>query len=105
MLQSMGTCYCVKYSYDMKLENAKQLYELAEDCYRWLGDARGLADTLDYFGHLYHEFAKRHPDRNEKYHYMAQGKWKESSELWRIQENKEKLEAVQKKLQILKNYL
>lgn len=64
-----------------EFEEIEVLYGFAEECYRWLGDMRGLADTLDYAGHGYKE---RGGDEAE---YMALGKWMESEEIWKRQGN------------------
>ena len=53
MLQAMETCCREAKIYNIRL--VKNVYGLAEECYRWLGDIRGLADTLDYSGYGHRE--------------------------------------------------
>lgn len=64
-----------------EFKEIEELFEFAEECYRWLGDLRGLADTLDYAGHGYKE--KGGPVAE----YIALGKWMESEALWKEQGN------------------
>lgn len=82
ILQAMGTTYrecpVVK---NKEINCVEKLYGLAEECYRWLGDMRGLADTLDYFGYGYNDC------KEDKYKYMALSKWMESREIWKNQGN------------------
>lgn len=102
VLQAMGTCIRHNGSESTKIEN---IYNLAEECYRWMGDIRGLADTLDYFG--YHYLEKQQVETSGKYNddakfeispenvmykYMALSKWRESKDLWEKQEKSDELE-------------
>ena len=75
------------------------LYDLAEECYRWLGDTRGLSDTLDYAGYELKE------SDEELHKYMALGKWIESRELWKKQENKAKVEKAENEISNLRKNL
>ena len=77
-------------------EKMKMLYKSAEECYRWLGDARGLADTLDYAGHGYKE------NGGDVGEYMALGKWIESKEIWRKQENNAKAKKTAEEISMLR---
>ena len=72
------------------------LYGFAEECYRWLGDMRGLADTLDYSGYGYEKC------RDFTYNYTALSKWMESKMLWEAQGNGEKVEKIEKKIEELR---
>ena len=88
VMQAMGTCLREYDKNDNNPEPMIALYDFAEECYRWLGDTRGLSDTLDYAGH---ELS----NSNEgNYQYMAMGKWMESRELWEKQENKSKAKKI-----------
>lgn len=68
-----------------EFKEIEELFEAAEGCYCWLGDLRGLADTLDYGGHGYKE--KGGPVAE----YMALGKWMESEAIWKEQGNDVKM--------------
>lgn len=76
----------------------EDLYSLAEECYRWMGDIRGLADTLDYFGYYYRE------QEGEQYKDMARSKWMESRKLWERQGNDAKASDIDKKIHKLSGH-
>lgn len=106
VLQAMGTCLRVMDKDEIKEGSKKveNIYNLAEECYRWLGDVRGLADTLDYFGHYYNGVKEANhtgniedinvTENNILNKYMALGKWKESKKVWEQQKNGDKASAV-----------
>jgi len=100
VLQAMGTAYretlIVK---NKEIDCVEKLYGLAEECYRWLGDMRGLADTLDYFGYGYQDC------REDRYQYMALSKWMESREIWKSQGNDVKAEEIDKVIRNLREKL
>jgi len=98
VLQAMGTACRSINANRMKecIKSVEKLYGFAEECYRWLGDMRGLADTLDYFGYGYQECG------DITYDYMALSKWMESKELWEAQGNEEKAEKIEKKMEDLR---
>lgn len=75
----------------------EKLYGLAEECYRWLGDVRGLADTLDYLGHGYK--AAFDSNQDDIYRYKALRCWMESRELWEKQGNRKKCDEVRKEIE------
>ena len=91
VLQAMGTCFrTIRGKENMSDENVKNMetiYEMAEECYRWLGDIQGLADTLDYFGHGYEM-------GGGKYLSEALGKWCECEIKWKELDNDVKVEMV-----------
>lgn len=115
VLQAMGTCLRATNKDEIKAGSKKveSIYSLAEECYRWLGDVRGLADTLDYFGHYYNDIIGGNQTENMDkpivtkenvvYKYMALGKWKESRKLWDQQENGDKVSAVEGYKVLLEN--
>lgn len=76
----------------------EDLYSLAEECYRWMGDIRGLADTLDYFGYYYRE------QEGEQYKDMARSKWMESRKLWERQGNDRKASDIDKEIHKLSGH-
>lgn len=76
----------------------ENLYSLAEECYRWMGDSRGLADTLDYLGYYYEE------QKGEQYKDMAWSKWMESRKLWESQGNDRKAALIDKKIYELRSH-
>ncbi len=99
VIQAMGTAYRgLGYSLQKKehIEAVEMLYGLAEECFRWLGDTRGLADTLDYFGYGYKDC------RDEKHKYMALSKWMESKEIWKSQGNEIKAGEIDKAISELR---
>ena len=75
------------------------LYGAAEWCYRWLGDMRGLADTLDYAGHGYKE------EGSAAAGYMALGKWMESREIWKWQRDDTKADKTAEEISKLRKKL
>lgn len=77
-------------------EAIETIFGFAEECFRWLGDMRGLADTLDYSGHGYKEKG------GDIAAYIALGKWMESEELWRGQKNYKKVSNTQRELKNLR---
>lgn len=79
-----------------EFEEIETLYGFAEECYRWLGDMRGLADTLDYAGHGYKEKG------DDVAEYMALGKWMESEEIWRGQGNDAKVKKTAREIRDLR---
>lgn len=97
ILQAMETCLRV---YGIRNKEALEaVYGLAAECYRWLGDIRGLADTLDYLGYGYEELgdpASRHRALNQ---------WMESIKLWEKQGNEEKVVAIRQKIESWKQFL
>lgn len=113
VLQGMGTCYrTIGFSGDIKksIQAVERLYGLAEECYRWLGDERGLADTLEYFGYGYQkaweDSGKNSGSLREiKYFYMALSKWMESRINRRQLGNEEKLNEMNHKIRSLKKDL
>ncbi len=72
----------------------EDIFEFSEECYRWLGDMRGLADTLDYAGYGYREKGGAEHEHREKdgavAEYIALGKWMESEDIWQRQGNSKK---------------
>lgn len=99
VIQAMGTAYRVMGKNGNEKENigaVEKLYGLAEECYRWLGDTRGLADTLDYFGYGYKEC------EDEKYYYMALSKWTESNEIWKNQGDEAKAAEIDEEIKRLR---
>ena len=80
-------------------EEPQVLYGAAEWCYRWLGDMRGLADTLDYAGHGYKEKG------NAAAGYMALGKWMESREIWKWQGDDTKADKTAEEISRLRKKL
>lgn len=105
VIQAMGTCYRTMNpaGNDEFIKRVAALYGLAEECYRWLGDIRGLADTLDYFGYGFQEEMLRQKTENnsldrDKYYFMALSKWKESAALWKTLDNDSKAEDIRKKI-------
>lgn len=99
VMQAMGTCLRMKNESGNYDEPIIALYDFAEECYRWLGDVRGLADTLDYAGY------ELSSSRNNKYQHMAIGKWMESRELWKRQENWIKAKKTESEICKLQNSL
>lgn len=108
VLQAMGTCMRGRDMGKEKTEKkeVENIYNMAEECYRWINDVRGLADTLDYFGYYYEEIKGINvTPENAVYKYMALSKWKESRKLWEQQGNSDKagiiggrIEQLEKKL-------
>ncbi len=99
VIQAMGTAYRgLGYSLQEKgnIEAVEMLYGLAEECFRWLGDTRGLADTLDYFGYGYKDC------KDERHKYMALSKWMESKEIWKKQGNEVKAGEIDKAISELR---
>lgn len=103
VLQAMGTAYrtASRNRHITAIGNVEQLYGMAEECYRWLGDVQGLADTLDYFGYAYEECEiercqTKTAEKDEQYKYMALSKWMESREIWKEQGNEEKADRIYK---------
>lgn len=105
VIQAMGTTYRISYGNEIdraQMKNISKLYGFAEECYRWLGDVRGLADTLDYFGYGYRECK----DKNDnEFLHMALSKWMESREMWKDQGNDLKADSINKAIQGLRNDL
>lgn len=82
------------------------LYGLAEECYRWLGDVRGLADTLDYFGYACKDYDSGQNNADDKeYKHMALSKWMESQKMWIEQGNDQKANIIGREIQCLRNEL
>lgn len=101
ILQAMGTTVRRLDNYNKdegkdSIHTVEELYGLAEECFRWMGDIRGLADTLDYFGYAYKECEE------ETYRYMALGKWMESKEVWKKQGNEGKEDDIDKAIKQLR---
>ena len=98
VLQAMGTVFRSIEGDNLKtyIHYVEGLYGFAEECYRWLGDMRGLADTLDYSGYGYEKC------RDFTYNYTALSKWMESKMLWEAQGNGEKVEKIEKKIEELR---
>lgn len=98
VLQAMGTVFRSIKGDDLKnyISFVEELYGFAEECFRWLGDMSGLADTLDYSGYGYEEC------NDPTFYYMALGKWMESKRLWETQGNIEKAEIIEKKIEELR---
>lgn len=114
---------CVK-NYQNKLNTASQveteakienMYNLAEECYRWMGDVRGLADTLDYFGYYYlgKKSVEQDADHDEGYLYKVNGdneifkykalsKWQESKNVWENQGKTDKIVRREREIEQLK---
>ena len=80
----------------------EDLYSLSEECYRWMGDIRGLADTLDYLGYYYED--KYKGEKGEQYKDMARSKWMESRKLWERQGNDRKAAVIDKKIHELSRH-
>lgn len=99
VLQAMGTIFRRIKSDGLKdnIQFVEQLYGFAEECYRWQGDMRGLADTLDYSGYGYKEC------NGSTYNYKALSKWMESKLLWEAQSNGEKAEKIEKEIEELRS--
>ncbi len=97
VLQAMETCCREAKIYNIRL--VKNVYGLAEECYRWLGDIRGLADTLDYSGYGHRESE----DESDKF--IALSLWMESRQMWRNQGNVEKAELIGRKIKKLQKKL
>ena len=97
ILQAMETCLRV---YGIRDKEALEaIYGLAAECYRWLGDIRGLADTLDYLGYGYEELG----DPTSRH--LALNQWTESIKLWEKQGNEEKIVAIRQKIESWKQFL
>ena len=106
VIQAMGTCFRISHAEeagsDLFEEAVENMYILAEECYRWIGDVRGLADTLDYYGHFYKERVDEFSENNincleiEICKWKAYNKWKESEKLWLKLRNESKAEKARK---------
>lgn len=98
VLQAMGTVFRSIKGDKLKnyIQFVEELYGFAEECFRWLGDMSGLADTLDYSGYGYEKC------NDLTYYYMALSKWMESKMLWETQGNGEKAEKIGKKIEELR---
>lgn len=106
VIQAMGTCFRISHAEeagsDLFEEAVENMYILAEECYRWIGDIRGLADTLDYYGHFYKERVDEFSENNincleiEICKWKAYNKWKESEKLWLKLRNESKAEKARK---------
>lgn len=98
VIQAMETFF--RENADMKkIKNVtamEKMYGLSEECYRWLGDVRGLADTLDYMGYGYSSC------EGELYVYKALRCWSESRNLWEQQGNIKKCDKVKNEIELLK---
>lgn len=119
VIQAMCTCYRILDTLDSgkHTEIVEALYGLAEECYRWQGDIRGLSDTLDYYGYSYKIYAdtlrregtrshidgkKGKPEYSPRtYECMALGKWRESREIWIMQGNETKADEIKRQMQEL----
>lgn len=97
VLQAMETCCREAKIYNIRL--VKNVYGLAEECYRWLGDIRGLADTLDYSGYGHRE------SEDEADKFIALSLWMESRQMWKRQGNVEKAELIGRKIKKLQKKL
>lgn len=97
ILQAMETC--LRVNQIRNKEALEAIYGLAAECYRWLGDIRGLADTLDYMGYGYEELG------DKASMYLALNQWTESLKLWIRQGNEEKAVAIRQKTEAWKQYL
>jgi len=93
VIQAMETCCRYFDSEKSNKELKGRLYGYAEECYRWLGDIRGLADTLDYTGHEYTELG---------YNYRAINLWGESRDLWKVLDNNKKVKQMEEKIMRLR---
>ena len=105
VLQGMGNLlrYCLieetrrKGHLEMgEFREVEVLFEYAEGFYRWLGDMRGLADTLDYAGYAYREKG------GDVAECIALGKWMESKEIWENLENEEKVNNIDERINSLR---
>lgn len=118
VIQAMGTTYRISCNGKInrkQMESVQTLYGLAEECYRWLGDVRGLADTLDYFGYACKDYdggddfvdsngEEKNLDDKE-YKHMALSKWMESKQMWIEQGNDQKANIINKEIQRLRSDL
>lgn len=93
VIQAMGTC--CRNGNIQNTSTVGVLYGLAEETYRWLGDIRGLADTLDYSGYEYRD------SKDEAHKYMALSQWMESRKLWKKQGNEKKAEEIENEIKRL----
>lgn len=108
VIQAMGTCIRARDKKKEKEErkDVENIYNMAEECFRWIGDVRGLADTLDYFGYYYVGIGGSDvTQENVMYKYMALGKWKESRRVWEQQGNSEKAGCINEKITELEEKL
>lgn len=109
VIQAMGTTYrisCAGKINPEQMESVQMLYGLAEECYRWLGDVRGLADTLDYFGYACKDYDSGQNNADDKeYKHMALSKWMESQKMWIEQGNDQKANIIGREIQCLRNEL
>ena len=128
VIQAMGTCY--RTITDNKdnafVKDMEGIYGLAEECYRWLGDTRGLADTLDYLGYGYREiYDKKNSVKDalalkkennsdvdpkesldaETYGCFAISKWKESENIWNELDDDGKVKALRKNIKDMEKNL
>lgn len=108
VIQAMGTCLRGRDEKKTKEQrkDVENIYNMAEECFRWIGDVRGLADTLDYFGYYY--VGIKGDDviqENVMFKYMALGKWKESRQVWEQQGNSEKAGCINEKIVELEDKL
>lgn len=102
VIQAMGTCMRERDGEKEKSprRDVENVYNMAEECFRWLGDVRGLADTLDYFGYYYNDIkGKEVSEDNVVFKYMALGKWRESRKVWEQQGNREKSDRINNEIQ------
>lgn len=97
ILQAMETC--LRVNQIRNKDTLEAIYGLAAECYRWLGDIRGLADTLDYMGYGYEELW------DKASMYLALNQWTESLKLWIKQENEEKVVAIRQKIESWKQHI
>ncbi len=104
VIQAMETCARTSgQGNDEKyIINVERMYGLAEECYRWLGDIKGLADTLDYYGHAY-QYASEGKGITEKqnYKYKARSKWAESELILEKLGDEKRLNKIVEKLRSL----
>lgn len=102
VVQAMGTCMRNKErgKKRSRRSDVENVYSMAEECFRWLGDVRGLADTLDYFGYYYNDIeGEKVTEENVVFKYMALGKWRESKRVWEQQGNRDKMDRISKVIQ------
>ena len=107
VLQGMGNLlrYCLLDEKDLdknkqlspdEFEEIEKIFEFTENCYRWLGDMQGLADTLDYAGYGYEEKGGDVADC------IALGKWMECEEIWKKLGNEKKVKNIGNRIESLR---
>lgn len=110
VIQAMETCARTsgQSGTPASLKNAEHMYGLAEQCYRWLGDIRGLADTLGFCGYAYRAMYESVLEKKKKgitsdfsldqkiYIYKSAYKWSESELIWEKLGDEEKARECRK---------